>query len=244
MVLESPQRGPMLCVGFIATSLPPQCGDVPITNWDWTAVEGEESRAGTTWGDYRVVGTYDGRAFTVIEASPWIERDPEQAEDPIDTPCPEPAGGWRAADPTKISEGHFAAAAAFADSQPESAGVWVDYVVEPDPDAAADPERQILNAAFTGNLERHEAALRERWGGPLCVTQHDYTLAELERIQEDLTSRGAEALGLELLSVGVFVPENAVELVALVVDGEAREALDVRYGEGAVRASGALRPVP
>jgi hypothetical protein len=56
-VLDDGRRGPMLCLGMILTSLPPQCGDVPIANWDWNAVEGEHSQAGTTWGDYHVVGT-------------------------------------------------------------------------------------------------------------------------------------------------------------------------------------------
>jgi hypothetical protein len=25
----------MLCLGAMAMSYPPQCGDVPIANWDW-----------------------------------------------------------------------------------------------------------------------------------------------------------------------------------------------------------------
>ncbi len=49
---------------------PPQCGGVPIANWDWAAVEREETRAGTTWGEFHVVGTFDGETFTVTEVGP------------------------------------------------------------------------------------------------------------------------------------------------------------------------------
>ena len=71
MVLEQTEEmangahGPALCLGGAMESLPPQCGDVLISNWDWDAVEGEERLSGSTWGDFHVVGTYDGETFTV-----------------------------------------------------------------------------------------------------------------------------------------------------------------------------------
>ena len=67
--------GPQLCLGGVAESLPPQCGGIPLVGWDWGAVEGEESAAGTTWGDFQVVGTYDGEVFTVTDAGPLRRRD-------------------------------------------------------------------------------------------------------------------------------------------------------------------------
>src|SRR5262245_39820613 len=66
-----PAHGPELCLGGTADSLPPQCGGVPVANWDWNAVEDEESRGGTTWGAYRVVGTYADGVFTVVEVGPY-----------------------------------------------------------------------------------------------------------------------------------------------------------------------------
>ncbi|MGH2591791.1 MAG: hypothetical protein ACRDGW_13485, partial [Actinomycetota bacterium] len=67
-ILESRDHGPELCLGGVADSYPPQCGGVPIANWDWDLVDGEESASGTTWGNFHVVGNYDGSTFTVADA--------------------------------------------------------------------------------------------------------------------------------------------------------------------------------
>jgi hypothetical protein len=66
-VLERPGDLPELCEGAIAESYPPQCSGKPIVGWDWDDVEGEESASGTTWGVYRVVGTWDGEQLTLTE---------------------------------------------------------------------------------------------------------------------------------------------------------------------------------
>lgn len=63
-VLEA-DDGPELCLGPIAESYPPQCSGPPIVGWDWSAVEGEESASGVTWGAYAVRGEWDGETFTV-----------------------------------------------------------------------------------------------------------------------------------------------------------------------------------
>ena len=60
----------MLCLGTILESLPPQCGDVRIANWDWDRIKGEERLSGTTWGRYHVMGTLDGKAFIVTDVDP------------------------------------------------------------------------------------------------------------------------------------------------------------------------------
>jgi hypothetical protein len=66
-VLERPGDLPELCEGAIAESYPPQCSGKPIVGWDWDDVDGEESASGTTWGVYRVVGTWDGERLTLTE---------------------------------------------------------------------------------------------------------------------------------------------------------------------------------
>jgi hypothetical protein len=177
----------MLCLGMTLDSLPPQCGDVPISNWDWEEVPGEETMSGTTWGRYHVVGTYDEESFTVIETGPPQPGPPDDG-DPIDTPCPEPAGGWKASDPGRTTEADRQAATRAAEAEPDFAGLWVDYIEDFDPDATEDPgtEGMILNVAFTGDIQRHTAEIGELWGGPLCVVEHSRTEAELHRIQKDL----------------------------------------------------------
>ncbi|HET6672874.1 MAG TPA: hypothetical protein VFG92_05810 [Agromyces sp.] len=56
---------PMLCLGAIAESYPPQCSGPEIVGWDWAAVDGEQTASGVTWGSYAVWGDWDGETFTV-----------------------------------------------------------------------------------------------------------------------------------------------------------------------------------
>ena len=234
----------MLCLGGVLQSLPPQCGDVPLSNWDWNEVPGERSMAGTTWGRYHVAGTYDGDSFIVEETGPPRPEDPS-ADDPIDTPCPEPAGGWTATDPGRTSEEDRQAATRAAGAEPDFSGLWIDYN-DPTPTeeeiAEGDPAYVILNVAFTGDVERHTAELRELWGGPLCVVQHERSYAELRDIQNDLEP-SADELGIQILWSDVSVIDNVVEVGVVVIDEGSRLALEERYGAGAVRAFPALTPV-
>ena len=249
-VLDNGDDGPMLCLGTILTSLPPQCGDVPIANWDWNAVEGEQTRAGTSWGEYHVVGTYDGERFTVTEVGPYEESEPEPAGDPFASPCPEPGGGWVAPDPGRASEEDFAAAARFAESQPDSVSVWVSVVGNPDPEELdrmsleGRPIPRILNAVFTGDAERHENELRDLWGGPLCVTEREtYTANELDEIRAEVEDEVLDELGLQLLWSQSGGVEGLVEIGVVAAGEDAQRALDERYGAGAVRLYPALQPL-
>ena len=91
------KHGPMLCLGAMAMSYPPQCGDVPIANWDWDAVEGEEKASGASWGQYHVVGTYDGETFTVTKVGPYEDHPPTFGNEvDFSSPCQAPEGGGRA----------------------------------------------------------------------------------------------------------------------------------------------------
>jgi hypothetical protein len=244
IVLESEEHGPMLCFGVLLQSLPPQCGDVPITNWSWEDVPGEEALSGTTWGRYHLIGTYDGESFRVMETAP-PQPEPGDDGDPIDTPCPEPEGGWVAADPSRTTEADRQAATKAAGAELDFAGLWVDYVDEFDPDAPEDPgtEGLILNVAFTGDLDRHTTELRELWGGPLCVVQHTRTEAELHRIQKDLEP-SADEIGIQVLWSSTAVVDNVVEVGVVAIDHRTRAELDYRYGEGAARVFPALHPLP
>lgn len=235
-VLENKDHGPMLCLGAQPSIYPPMCGTIPITNWDWESVSDEETAGDSTWGDYRLVGTFDGRAFTVEEVT--TPRPVEGEYDPIEAGCPEPEGGWAVSDESRTAEADLQSAIADARGEPDFSGVWVD-------EAESGPAQglTILSAAFTGDLDRHRAELAAVWGGPLCVVEHSRTLDELLRIQEELHDGGAEEFGLQTLDSSVYEHENVVELRVVVVDDETREAVDARYGEGTVRLVPALTPV-
>jgi hypothetical protein len=241
-VLESPAHGPQLCIGGVADSYPPQCGGPDVVGWDWAEVDGAQSASGTTWGDFTVVGTWDGAALTLTEPpgppSPSTGREAD-----LSTPCPAPPGGWAVVDPAKL--GGQGAALAYADAEPDFAGAWLDQSTnpasddrQPDESAMNDPARLVLNVRFTGDLERHEAEIRERWGGPLCVTEGARTIQELLDIQQEV----GEELGA--LGSGIDSTIPAVEVSVLVAEEGLQASLDERFGEGAVIVTGALRPVP
>jgi hypothetical protein len=229
-VLQDGKEPPMLCLGGILLSLPPQCGTIPITNWEWDAVPGEERMNGVRWGDYHVVGTYDGDAFTLTETPGPYEAPPPGPENVVRTPCEEPAGGWPVPDPSKASDRDYRRAINVAEKEPDFAGAWIDGT----------PTE--LTLAFTGDLERHEAEARGEWGGALCVWQFERTFDELRRVQRDL-DRATQELGLRMLSSSVAVYRNTVELGVVLADREALRALDERYGPGTVQVDSALEPV-
>ncbi len=238
-VLEDNTHGPMLCLGGILSSLPPQCGDIAIAGWDWQAVEGEERAAGTTWGAYHVVGRFDGETFTVTDVGPSEGDSSGLGTDPdFTSPCQEPNGGWGGVD--QATQEDPQRADAYARSQPDYVTSWVTQL----PPAELEAGPVIFNAVFTGDAGRHEADIRKVWTGPLCVVQRDVpTARELTRIRNEAEASLNE-LGLQMLwSQGPGV-EPAIEIgVVADVGGEGQAALDVRYGPGLVRIVPALTPL-
>jgi hypothetical protein len=245
-VLQSRDHRPQLCLGAIALSLPPACEGLPIPNWHWDQVEGEQTAGGTTWGRYRLVGTYDGATFTVTRAAlAPPERLPSHQEQFKHEPkpgCPEPAGGWPVPDPARRSERSLEPVTRAARAQPDVAGVWLSYLAPMGNNVAEDPGEFVLNVAFTGELARHEAQLRPRWGGRLCVTRQQRSYRELLRIQRELRGGAGKGLGLWVLGSGIRESANAVTLEVVVLEEQAREALEARYGAGAVQATAVLTP--
>jgi hypothetical protein len=239
-VLEAAEEhGPELCLGAILTSLPPQCSGVPIANWDWKAVEGERSRSGTTWGDYHVVGTYDGEVFTVTEVGPPAYQEWEDIYR-YETPCPEPEGGWVVPDPAHNTQEETRRAHAYARAQADYVISWNDHLE----DELQEFGPVVLVAVFTGDAERHDAEIRKVWDGPLCLVARDLpTARELARIRKEVENRLPD-LGLELLGSGIggFPPTIFVDIVAD-EGGRAQAVIDDEYGPGIVRFVPALRPV-
>ena len=245
-VLESPDHGPQLCLGGVDESLPPQCGGPDITNWDWSEVE-SESASGTTWGDYTVVGTYDGTAFTLTSPpSPPDEREPGP-EFNLGTPCEEPDGGWAVVDESTATDEAMNAAIGYANEQSDLAGVWLDQSINEELAEASDdeiegiandPRRLVLNVSFIADVERHEAELRQIWGGALCVVVAERSEDELLAIQQELHE---DYEGL--LSSGVDSMSGQVTALVIVDDGSLQAELDERYGAGVVTLTSALQPV-
>lgn len=241
-VLESPDHGPQLCLGVIADSYPPQCRGPDVIGWDWDAVEGEESASGTTWGAYRVVGTWDGASLTLTEPPSAADTSGSAEPEPADfeTPCPEPEGGWRVVDESLTSDESLNSAIAHARSQTDVGGVWVDQSINPEPldeTKANDPTKLILNVSFTDDLEQHEEAIRELWGGALCVSEASISMLELAEIRAEV-----EAEVGDFLFSGIDEVRGRVEIGVPVDDG-LQDHFDQRYGPGVVEVEAQLEPV-
>jgi hypothetical protein len=246
-VLQSRDHGPVLCLTAFAGAGLPACRGLPIPNWRWDQVGGEQTTRGITWGRYRLVGAYDGAVFTVSRAAlAPPQRQPSHQEQFKHEPkpgCPQPAGGWQVPDPARDSDRYLESLARKARAQPDFAGLWVSYLAPMGNNVAEDPGEFVLNVAFTSDLARHQAALRPLWGGRLCVTRQQRSYRQLLRIQRELHRDGGRVLGLRVLGSGIRESANAVTLEVVVLEQRAREALQARYGAGAVQATAVLTPV-
>jgi len=244
-VLESPEHRPQLCLGGGATTMTQKCSGPDIVGWDWNEVDGEESVSGTTWGDFRVVGTYEAGVFTLIEPpGPPQRRQGEQIE--FTSPCPAPEGGWAVGDADLATDPALDDAVAYAQAQSDFAGLWLDQSINPASSSSDnsvieaqmnDPTKLVLNVRFTGDLETHEAQLRTVWGGSLCVSPAERTEAELLQIQSELSSTDG------LLWSSTDILGGTVELGVIVDDGTIQESLDESYGKGVVEVIPALQPL-
>lgn len=249
--------GPELCLGAIMGSYPPQCGGPTLLGWDWDDWAGQYDEAsGVRWAMFWVAGTYDADAdtFQVAEAGPAAARTWPVYEDLADftTPCAEPAGGWRVVDQSAANQEALDRTLAFAATMDGYAGAWLDQSInptaEPDPgadDAAMieyeesmnDPTLLILNVRTTGDIATAENALREHWGGMLCVSAAERTEAELLQIQDELN-----ALDSRPLSSWTAVTTGVVHTSVIFDDGSLQDALDEKYGDGVVQVTSALVP--
>jgi hypothetical protein len=231
--------GPVLCLGGVAESLPPHCGGMAIIGWRWADVDGAQTQSGVTWGDYHVVGTYDGSSFTVESVGPIVPVEPD-ASDPFESPCPEPEGGWTDVEPSAAGDDDRVAAMYVAEDVPEFAGIWISHLEEPVDYEMPGP--YVLNVAFTGDPYRFEDEIRGVWGGPLCLVSFDHTHRELARVQRALEG-DADSMGFEVLWSSVDVIDNEVELGVVVIGPGTEAELADAYGEGTVRLVPALQPI-
>lgn len=241
MVLQKDEdHPPELCLGVVMQSYPPQCSGPPIVDWDWNDVPDEESAGGTTWGTYEVVGFYDGKTFTAVDAGPSPESESEDDDDPIESACSEPPGGWETPDPERSSESDWERAIRMAEHEPDSAGAWIDQIGKV---TEFSDNPVVLNLAFTGDIDEHEVAIREVWGGALCIVEYEHTHDRLSEIQRELSDDGPEDFGLDLLYSDLDITRNVVLIGVVVIDPDTLEQIEERYGEGTVEVTPELEPV-
>jgi hypothetical protein len=238
-VLESPDHGPQLC-RVVLDSYPPQCGGPDVRGWDWAQVAGEESANGTTWGDYRVTGTWDAAAEALTVTEPVESPPPPTSEEPdFSTPCPRPAGGWAPVDPATTTQESLEAVDGLARRSPGTAGTWLDQDAEPGWSGLNDPTELVFNVRTTGDVEELEAELRQVWGGALCVSAAERSTAELREVADAITGAGDGAV----LGANVDEARQVVVAEVYVADEDLQARLDDQYGEGVIELAPWLTPV-
>ncbi len=235
-------------------------------DWNATPSEYEEA-SGVRWGDYWVGGVYNAHADTfTVEKVERSHHGPDFAyTEYFGTHCEEPEGGWEVADESRTTTAALKDVMAYAATMDGHAGSWIDRSrtqgdfdfdlgdgssenpsSEPGEDpggpdqpefSAADPALVIVNVRTTGDVAHIESALRERWGGMLCVTAAAHTEAQLLRIQDGLT-------GHNVLSTWVDVTRGSVHAEVLFDDGTLQQNLDTKHGVGVVKVRSALTPWP
>ncbi|MDP3967065.1 MAG: hypothetical protein Q8Q02_02195, partial [Nocardioides sp.] len=154
--------GPELCLGAVATSLPPQCSGPRVAGWDWAAVEHDEAVA-TRWAAVAVIGTWDGEIFTLarepVPAQDYDGPRPPNDEPDLVSPCPEPAGGWAPVDPQRTNDVTLQRAIRIANRLDGAGDVWFDQ--SPNPaygtdrhEEMNDPALLVLNVRVVGGAAR------------------------------------------------------------------------------------------
>jgi hypothetical protein len=248
--------GPVMCLGGMADSLPPQCDGPDVAGWDWGDHPEAESADGARWGEFVLVGDWDGTTLTPSEARVAGPDDGPSLEDySFITSCEEPEGGWEVVDPATTNNAAKGAAQRVAEALPDYGLVWGDQSINPywqeledlqdsggmpsleAQQAMNDPALTILNVGVTDDLARAEAAVREVWGGPLCVYRLANTFERLREVATELQDLPGN-LGPQFGTVS-----NRVELPVVHDDGSIQAWVDEAYGAGVVEVTSALTPV-
>lgn len=244
--------GAKLCIGQAVQQLgPPLCGGVPLVGWSWDDVDSSRVREtdGVRWGQFVVTGTFDGTALTPTEVVDTSDSSAAGSEvyRGLTTSCPEPDGGWAPIDPVRTTRATERAAIDVAQGLDDFAAVWGDQSFNPaidDPGldplarehAMSDPLQEVLNVQVTDDVARAETAVREVWGGALCVSLARFAAQELSDVREELrTLPGRPTNNVHDGLVVIEVPYD---------DGSWQAWVDQEYGDGAVVIRAVLVDVP
>jgi hypothetical protein len=245
-VEEDHAHGPELCIYLGAGTVTrgsSDCAGPAIPNWDWAEAPDPQRAGGTTSGVYHLVGTYDGKAFTLTQPPrPGQEPRPTVEDEPA--PCPTPSGGWQSTNPARHGLTDFQALQAAAQGASDFAGIWGSSTVGSGPGNDFEGNH-VTVVAYTGNLAAHRAELAALWGGPLCVVQRAHSRVELQAVIDGINAANEHKdLGVELLTVGADDVTNVVDLQVVAATDATQRAIDRRFGPGLVKVSSLMQPLP
>lgn len=227
LLLQKGEGAPIVCLGGVDQSYPPQCSGPEVVGLDWADVPESETASGVTWGEARVVGTYDGQTFTLTEPPSEmripVEPDGGTGADPFPVLCDDP---FRGADEQTVADPDAAVAAQEALGQllegyEGYVGSWVSTDLTGE---QLDQEVEYVptyNVLVTGDAEQAHADFRAVWLGGLCVEQRDAaTQSEVRQAQQAV----AEA-GITGFQSSGGSGEGRLQVAVLLADAETVEAI-------------------
>lgn len=203
-------------------------------------MEGEERAGGVTWGgSYHIVGSFDGETFTLTD-KPGPPAEHLISEDDFSSApaCEEPAQGW--IEEGEVGQQVAGRALSMVRGEPEYSAGWVSQL-EP-AGIESDTGAVVLNAAFTGNLDKHEASLRQHWDGSLCIIRYERSMDELEQLRADVYAM-LEELSVRTLTSDLYEIDNSINVHVIHIDEADHDELMKRFGSETVRITTALRPL-
>jgi hypothetical protein len=245
VVIDHGDDRPVLCL-TAEPGDPPTCGySIELDGWSWDRAGVDERPGSPRWGLYDVVGTWDGSRLGVVEAEPG-DRWPDHATNlwpDRRTECSEPPRGWFAdVDDGRVDTWASEALDEYLLSQPDFVDLWLDSSPHPDfpdfPPGRPLPGESVLNVRFVRDATAHAAAIREIWGGPICLSEGGLPHIEIEQLRDRAVAELDGVIAASTDPVGGYV--QVVVVVAALDQGE----LDRQYGTGRVRLVGALQPAP
>lgn len=229
-VLAKPDQPAEACIGGVEDSYPPQCGGTVLSGFDWAEHPGDfEEYNGIRWGEFVVIGHFDGTTIDVTKVVPeneYVRPQPTPHEDLFKPLCPEPEGGWKVVDPSKTGGTDVYKTFRVARRLPGYADGFIDM----------DPKPAVINVRVTGDPAAAEKELRKVWGGALCVVKAGRDQAEIRRISDELG---------DLPGVLSWGGDNEpIKASVIWDDGSLQAWADNEYGDGVVTIYSALQPAP
>lgn len=227
LILQKDGEAPIVCLGGVDESYPPQCSGPELVGLDWADVPETERASGVTWGDARVVGRFDGSNFTLTEPPSQlripVEPDGGTGADQFPQLCDDP---FRGGDEQAVADPASAMAAQEALGQllegyDGYVGSWVSTDLTGE---QLDQEVEYVptyNVLVTGDAEQAYADFRDVWPGGLCVEQREVpTESQVRQAQEAVREAGITGFQSSGGS-----GEGRLQVAVLLADAETVEAI-------------------
>jgi len=229
---------PVVCFAQVAEGYPPECDGPLILGMDWEEMPNQRQAQDVRWGEARVVGTYDGQAFTLSRPpmAPTFPVEPDGGIglDPRAQLCAEPyADGGSPWDGTsEEAEQGRREAARILESK---SGYASSFVTE---------QGSVLNVLVVpgSDLVALREDLREVWSGGLCVQSR--SAPPRDAVYDAMDALGRASLP-ELYSWSA-APEGGLNVEVLLADDDTvnavHQAVSAYVDPDDVHINGALVP--